>query len=81
MFTYKGRSYDTSPDSSDARHGGPFDRGSADSYYGRMFAPHFYSGATGSSPLIEKVDMSSTELEAYAAGYAYNEEMGYKKEW
>ena len=26
----------------DARHGGPFDRGTADSYYSREFNPHYF---------------------------------------
>ena len=26
----------------DARHGGPFDRGGADFWYGRGFNPHYY---------------------------------------
>ena len=26
------------------RHGGPYDRGSADSYYGRVFDPHNFVG-------------------------------------
>ena len=30
----------------DQRHGGPFDRGAADSYYHRPFDPHYYEGAT-----------------------------------
>ena len=28
------------------RHGGPMDRGAADSYYRRQFRPHFFSGDT-----------------------------------
>lgn len=32
-----------------ARHGGPYDRGGADSYYGRRPNPHYYVGATYSS--------------------------------
>jgi len=35
----------------DARHGGPYDRGSADSYYQRGYNPHYYKGDTGSSEL------------------------------
>jgi len=37
----------------DARHGGPFDRGSADSYYGRRFDPHFFIGATNTTPRVD----------------------------
>ena len=29
----------------DKRHGGPYDRGSADAYYRRDFDPHYYEGA------------------------------------
>ena len=31
----------------DMRHGGPFDRGRADNYYARPFAPHYWTGGTG----------------------------------
>jgi hypothetical protein len=40
MFTLESRS------NYDQRHGGPFDRGSADSYYGRVREPHFYVEGT-----------------------------------
>ena len=63
----------------DGRHGGPFDRGAADSYYGRGRRPHFYVEGTGMSPIIE--DLSPDELEAYHAGYDYNEKMGDKKRY
>lgn len=65
----------------DARHGGPFDRGAADSYYGRPVKPHFYTGGTGTSTLVPKYGMSKEAIKEYYAGYDYNEEMGYKKEW
>lgn len=65
----------------DARHGGPFDRGAADSYYGRPIKPHFYTGATGTSTLVPKYGMSKEAIAEYYAGYDYNEDMGYKKEW
>lgn len=64
-----------------ARHGGPFDRGSADSYYRRGVHPHYYKGATGTTGRVEKADMSPAAIEAYMAGYDYNEFMGYFKEW
>ena len=51
------------------RHGGPFDRGSADAYYQREFNPHFYMGDTYSSDLVEKDDMTALEVTAYAQGY------------
>ena len=63
----------------DQRHGGPFDRGLADSYYGRPYAPHFYRGAT---MVTERVEfLTADELEAYNAGYQYNEQFGDKKLW
>jgi hypothetical protein len=63
------------------RHGGPWDRGSADSYYGRKPNPHFYVKDTGNSKLVMEHDMTSDEIEAYYAGYDWNEENGDKKEW
>ena len=66
------------------RHGGPWDRGSADSYYGRPEVPHYYIGGTGSSEKIEESDMGAEEISAYHAGYDYNESVGdstRKKDW
>lgn len=60
------------------RHGGAYDRGSADKYYGRGFNPHYYTGASFQSQLIEEEDMSEEEIAAYTAGY--DEETG-KKDW
>lgn len=63
------------------RHGGPFDRGSADSYYHRPREPHYFVGATYDSVKLEEVDMSPEEVAAYNAGYDWNEEYGDKKDW
>jgi hypothetical protein len=65
----------------DKRHGGAFDCGSADNYYGRPFAPHFWTNGTGKSLRIGAAGMTETEIAAYAAGWADNEESGGKKEW
>ena len=65
----------------DQRHGGPYDRGSADSYYDRPFNPHFYVGATMQSPRIEEACMTPDEIAAYHAGFDDNEESGDHKEW
>jgi hypothetical protein len=66
-------------DNYDTRHGGPFDRGSADSYYHRGIEPHYYVGATLSS---EKVTvLTEEELKEYMAGYNWNEQFGDKKDW
>ena len=65
----------------DKRHGGPFDRGSMDSYYGRGEVPHYYIGGTSVSPRVDYMNMTLEEIEAYRAGYAWNEEHGDKKDW
>lgn len=65
----------------DSRHGGPFDRGSADSYYDRHRDPHYYVEGTHTSPRISREDMTDFEIESYYAGYEYNEETGDKKDW
>ena len=65
----------------DTRHGSPFDRGSADSYYNRGECPHYYEGDTGTSRRITEEDMTEEEVEAYYAGYNENERLGDKKEW
>jgi len=71
-IVFEGKEYDS-------RHGGPFDRGSADSWYGRGKDPHFYQEGTGTSQRVER--LNAQELEAYYAGYAYNEMHGGKKSW
>ena len=48
------------------RHGGPFDRGSADTY---------------ASVQIEEWDMTPEEVQEYLAGYQKNEEDSNFKEW
>ena len=65
----------------DERHGGPYDRGGADSYYRRGYRPHYYVGNTGMSDRVEKEDMTPEEIEAYRAGYNDNEAAGDFKEW
>ena len=65
----------------DTRHGGPFDRGGADSYYGRGEDPHYYVEGTGTSRRVNKEDMTEDEIQAYYAGYDENESLGDKKEW
>lgn len=60
------------------RHGGAYDRGSADAYYHRSPEPHYWTGATYNSTKIEEVDMSEEEIDAYMTGYY--EETG-RKDW
>lgn len=65
----------------DQRHGGPFDRGGADSYYGRPFAPHYWTGGTGKGLEMTAALMTAEELAAYKAGWDENEASGDRKAW
>ena len=61
------------------KHGCLFDRGSADSYYGRRPSPH-YGGVGGESGArVEVTD--PLEVAEYMEGYRYNEQFGDKKDW
>ena len=64
-----------------AAHGSPFDRGSADSYYGRPQQPHWYPNGSYNEPKIEGPDMTLAEMREYFRGYEYNEQFGDKKNW
>ena len=60
-------------------HGSLYDRGGADSYYGRQRNPH-YGGVGGDSG--NRVDqLTDEEVAEYQAGYTYNELYGDKKDW
>jgi hypothetical protein len=61
------------------RHGSLYDRGSADSYYGRERYPHWYPNGTYNGDCILAV--TKDEIAEYMAGYDYNEEFGDKKSW
>jgi hypothetical protein len=63
------------------RHGGPYDRGQADSYYDREYSPHYFVGDSYNSPRIEMAQMTAREIVAYTAGYRDNEARGDKKDW
>jgi len=65
----------------ETRHGGPYDRGGADYWYNRPYAPHYYTGGTYSSPRIEKADMTGEEIAAYRAGYEAAEAAGDQKDY
>jgi len=65
----------------DKRHGGPFDRGTCDSYYHRGYRPHYYVGDTLNSPLVDVIEMTIAEVAAYNAGFQWNEKFGDKKDW
>ena len=71
----------TSQPNYDPRHGGPYDRGSADSYYSRGYHPHYFEGATSTTSRVDLENMTAAEITAYTAGYNDNEQFGNKKEW
>jgi hypothetical protein len=71
---FNGKVYDT-------RHGGPFDRGAADSWYSRARKPHYFNGATYMSDEISEEKMTEEQIADYYAGYDYNEQFGGKKEY
>ena len=60
-------------------HGSLFDRGSADSYYGRPRDPHWYPEGTYCGERIQAVD--ELDIREYMEGYDYNERYGDKKSW
>lgn len=56
------------------RTGGAYDRGAADSYYGRERDPHYFSGgsqkeASEASIRLDAADLSAEEIAAYNQGY------------
>ena len=65
----------------DRTHGSPFDRGSADSHYGRPLDPHWYPAGSYEGDRVEAVDMHGIQLRAYAMGYEFNERFGDKKNY
>jgi hypothetical protein len=62
------------------QHGCLYDRGSADSYYGRRRDPH-YGGVGGDSGQRVDQNLSIEEIAEYYAGYEWNERFGDKKDW
>jgi len=49
------------------RHGGAYDRGSADKYYGRDFNPHYFVGDSLVSEYVN--NLTAEESDAYKRGY------------
>lgn len=64
----------------DQTHGGAYDRGSADAYYGRRFDPHMYPSGTYKGQRIS-LEKGTPEYEAYAAGYESTVQEGNFKNW
>ena len=59
-----------------SRHGGLYDRGSADSYYRRPKNPHWYPEGTGIEPIV--TDLTEEEVKEYMLGYDENNDF---KDW
>lgn len=63
-------------------HGGPFDRGSADSYYQRKLKPHYWPEGTRIGKEVTEAEMTLEEINEYKAGWWYNEEVSQSfKDW
>lgn len=55
------------------RHGGPYDRGRADSYYRRGRKPHYYKGDTYTSNIVTEESMTLEEINEYHFGFDENQ--------
>ena len=73
--------YDAGIEDNFNKHGGPFDRGSADSYYGRSKDPHYYPNGTYNEPRIVEFDMTQDEIDAYHKGFHESEADGNFKDY
>lgn len=73
MIELNGIKYDDS-------HGSPFDRGTADAYYGRRANPHWIKYGNEVSR-IDKFHMNEKEIETYYAGYDFATENGDEKDY
>lgn len=60
----------------DDRHGGPYDRGRADRYYGLARNPHKFEGDSFMTPLVN--NLTPDEVDAYNAGYDEEDD---RKDW
>jgi hypothetical protein len=65
----------------DQRQGGPYDRGQADSHYGRDYWPHYFVRDTHRSPRIDLAQMTAHDIMAFTSGFNFNEANGDKKDW
>ncbi len=72
---------DETLDVGDRRHGSPYDRGAADSYYGRDRNPH-KGGVLGNPVSVERItNLTAEEVAEYDRGFEDNEAANNKKEW
>lgn len=63
------------------RNGSLYDRGSADFYYGRPSAPHWWPQGTGKGERVSIQNLSFDEIAEYVAGYRDASDLGFRKEW
>lgn len=63
------------------KHGSPYDRGSADSYYRRGPEPHWYLEGTYKGERVTEERMTAAQIAEYYAGFDCNERMQNFKEW
>lgn len=59
-------------------HGCPYNRGAADSYYGRARRPHKWPNGHHE---LETVDLTPEEKDEYHQGFNNNESEGNFKDW
>ena len=76
-FTYGGNAMDYTKMIN--RHGSPYDRGGADSYYRRPIRPHYYP--EGSYHGEEVTELTQEQIDDYLRGYEDNEKAGDFKSW
>jgi len=62
-------------------HGGPWDRGAADSYYRRPHSPHKWPDGTMKGERVGYKDLTPEEYDAYNEGFYDNERRGDFKDW
>jgi hypothetical protein len=65
----------------DTSNGSPYDRGAADSYYGRPREPHYWPSGSYQGTMVPMDMMTVGEIDQYLHGYYWNEEYGDKKDW
>ena len=61
------------------KHGCPYDRGRADSYYWRDYSPHYWPDGTGNG--VKITVLTDDELQEYRKGFDENEDFGHHKDW
>jgi hypothetical protein len=70
----------------DDRHGSPYDRGRADSYYRRARSPHYMKSdingyVTFNSARVSEKEMTAQQIAEYNLGFDENEADQNFKEW